>query len=209
MEQTTTTDTIEPTATINDAFDVGTWMGRRQAFALVAGRCLAADAEILSEIREKKLFRTVEQNWEDFCAKRLGMNRSYVDRVIRQFKELGPNFSKLNCFTRIKAAEYRAIAAAVTDDGLSYGGEVIALESENAPKLAEAVEAFRRDSIAETDQADPADQAFTKAEKAMKSAVSEFQRLQAMHLDDEGRTKLLSALESSRNRLDVILLSTP
>jgi hypothetical protein len=207
MEQTTTIETIEQTAT-DDAFDVGTWTGRRQAFALVAGRCLAADAEILCEIREKKLFRTVEQNWEDFCAKRLGMNRSYVDRVIRQFKELGPNFSKLNCFTRIKPAEYRAIAAAVTDDGLSYGGEVIALESENAPKLAEAVEALRRDSIAETDQADPAEHAFTKAEKAMKSAVSEFQRLQAMQLDDEGRSKLLTALESCRNRLDLILMST-
>jgi hypothetical protein len=184
-------------------------MGRRQAFALVAGRCLSADAEILSEIREKKLFRTIEQTWEDFCAKRLGMNRSYVDRVIRQFKEFGPNFSKLSCFTRIKPAEYRMIAAAVTDDGLAYGGEVIALESENAPKLAEAVEALRRDSIPETDQLDPAEQAFTKAEKAMKSAVSEFERLQAMQLDMEGRTKLMSALESCRNRLDLILMSTP
>jgi hypothetical protein len=33
-------------------------VGRRQAFALVAGCCSAADAQILFEIREKKLFRT-------------------------------------------------------------------------------------------------------------------------------------------------------
>ena len=53
MEQTSTT--------IDEAFDIGTWVGRKQAFALVAGRCSAADAEILIEIREKKLFRETEE----------------------------------------------------------------------------------------------------------------------------------------------------
>ena len=48
----------QQSTTIDEAFDVGIWVGRKQAFALVAGRCLAADAEILFEIREKKLFRT-------------------------------------------------------------------------------------------------------------------------------------------------------
>jgi len=199
---------MEQTSTIDDAFDVGTWVGRKQAFALVAGRCSAADAEILFEIREKKLFRTIEQTWEDFCVKRLGMTRSYLDRVIRQFKELGPNYGKLSCFTRIKPAEYRLIAGAVTDDGLAYGGEVIALESENAPKLAAAVEALRRDSVPETDPADPVEQAFAKAGKAVKSAVAEFQRLQAMKLDEAGRLKLLTALETCRNQLDLIHMST-
>ena len=198
----------QPITTIDDAFDVGTWVGRKQAFALVAGRCSAADAEILFEIREKKLFRTMEQTWEDFCVKRLGFGRSYADRIIRQFKEFGPNYSKLSCFTRIKSAEYRLISGAVTEDGLSYGGEVIALESENGPKLAEAVVALRRDCIPETGPVDPAQQAFAKAEKAMQSAVTEFQRLQAMKLDDEGRMKLLIALESGRSQLDLIQTST-
>src|SRR5579862_1975426 len=150
---------MEPISTIDEAFDVGTWVGRKQAFALVAGRCSAADAEILLEIRERKLFRTMEQTWEDFCLKRLGMTRSYVDRIIRQFKELGPNFSKLSSFTRIKPTEYRLIAAAVSDDGLAWGGEVIALEPENAPRLAEAVEALRRDAVPEPNPVDPAEQA--------------------------------------------------
>ena len=47
---------MEQKGAIDDAFDVGAWVGRRQAFALVAGRCSAADAEILFEIREKNLF---------------------------------------------------------------------------------------------------------------------------------------------------------
>jgi hypothetical protein len=183
-------------------------VGRKQAFTLIAGRCSAADAEILFEIREKKLFRAVEQTWEDFCFKRLGMTRSYVDRIIRQFKELGPNFSKLSCFTRIKPAEYRLIAGAVTEDGLAWGGEVIALEPENAPKLTEAVEALRRDSVPEPNPVDPAEQAFAKARKAMHTAIAEFQRLQAMNLDCMGRSNLLAALETGRSELDMIRIST-
>jgi len=199
---------MEPKSTIDEAFDVGTWVGRKQAFALMAGRCSAADADILSKIRDEKLFLPVEKTWEDFCVKRIGLSRSYVDRIIRQHKELGPDFSKLNCFTRIKPAEYRLIAGAVTQDGLAYGGEVIALEPENSTKLAEAVEALRRDSIPEADPVDPVQQAFAKAEKAVKSAIAEFQRLQAMKLDEDGRLKLVIALESCRNQVDLIHMST-
>src|SRR5271165_3870569 len=116
---------MKPISTIDQAFDAGAWVGRRQAFSLVAGRCLAADADVLYEIRDQQLFLSVEKTWEDFCVKRLGLSRSYVDRIIRQYKEFGPDYSKLNCFTRIKPAEYRLIAGAVTEDGLAYGGEVI------------------------------------------------------------------------------------
>jgi len=158
---------MEQTFTIDDGIEVGTWVGRKQAFALVAARCSAADAEILFEIREKKLFRNIEPSWEDFCTKRLGLTRSYVDRVIRQSRELGPNFTKLSSFARIKPAEYRRIAPAVTDGGLAYGGEVIALEPENAPRLAAAVEALRRDSTPDTVPGDPAELAFAKAGRAM------------------------------------------
>ncbi|SPF56146.1 conserved hypothetical protein [Candidatus Sulfopaludibacter sp. SbA4] len=199
---------MNPISTIDDAFDVGTWVGRRQAFALVAGRCAAADGDVLYEIRERKLFLTIEKTWEDFCVKRVGLSRSYVDRIIRQSKELGPDYSKLSCFTRITPAEYRLIAGAVTEDGLAYGGEVIPLAPENAPKLTQAVEALHRDSIPPADPVDPVEQAFAKAEKAVKSAIAEFQRLQAMKLDDDGRLKLVIALESCRNQVDLIHMST-
>ena len=136
---------MQQQSTIDDAFDIGALVGRRQAFALVAGRCSAADAEILFEIREKKLFRAMEATWEDFCSKRIGVTRSYVDRIIRQYREPGAAFCKLNSFTRFKPAEYRVIAGAVSEDGLAYGAEIIPLEAQNAPRLAEAVDALRRD----------------------------------------------------------------
>jgi hypothetical protein len=199
---------MEEKSTIEGAFDIGTWVGRKQAFAVVAGRCLAADAEILFDIREKKLFRTIEPTWEDFCVKRLGMTRSYVDRIIRQFKELGPRFAKLSSYTRIKPAEYRLIAGAVTEDGISYGGEVIALEPQNAPKLALAVEALRRDAVPATDPVESVAQVLARAGRALQSAVAEFKRLQAMNLDDEGRLKMLAAVGGGRNQLDTIYRAT-
>ena len=32
--------------------DLGIWLGRKQAFSVVAGRCSAADAECLRQIRD-------------------------------------------------------------------------------------------------------------------------------------------------------------
>lgn len=115
-----------------------------------------------------------------------------------------PNFSKLNSFTRIKPAEYRLIATAVTEEGVCYDGQVIPMDAENAPKLAEAVEALCRESAPEAAPADPAGPSFAKAEKLLESAVAEFRRLQAMNLDEEGRLKLLIAVESGRDHLEQI-----
>jgi hypothetical protein len=195
---------MEAITTVDDAFEVGAWTGRRQAFALVAGRCSAADADILAKIREEKLFRSMEPSWDAFCSKRLGLTRSYVDRIIRQYKELGPAFAKLNSFTQIKPSEYRRIAGAITEDGLAFGGEVIALEPENAPQLAEAVQALRTDATAEADSPDSAEQAFAKAEKSVKVAIAEFQRLHAMPLDENARNKLIVLVDNCRRQFSLL-----
>ena len=96
----------------------------------------------------------------------------------------------------------------ITDDGLSYGGELIALECDNATRLGEAIQALRRDWTQAADPIDPVEQAFAKAGKAMKSAVAEFQRLQTMKLDGEARLKLTIALENGRSQLDLLQAST-
>jgi len=199
---------MEQSSTAEDVFDLGVWVGRRQGFAVVAGRCSAADAEILFEIREKKLFRSMETTWEDFCNKRLGIDRSYADRLIRQFQQLGPNFCKLSSFTRIRPADYRLIAGALTDGGLSYDGDVIPLEPGNAPKLTQAVEALRRDSAAQETPDDIANQSLAKVDRTLRSAVADIRRLQAMALDDAHRMELLIIVESCRDELNQIRLST-
>src|SRR5437868_3723588 len=185
-------DTIK---TITGGLDLGTWLGRHQAFGLVAGRCSAAFAESLLEIKERKLYLATDENWEDFCANRLGISRATADRVLRQHKQLGEGYDKLNSFVKIKPSEYRLIAAAVSEDGLSYAGETIPMEPENAPALARAVEALRAEAVAPEPPPDPVGQAFAKAEKAVQTALAEFTRLQAMQLDEESRQRLVLAVE--------------
>ena len=51
------------------------------------------------------------------------------------------------------------------------------------------------------------DQALVKVERAMKSAVTEFKRLQTTTRDDARRVELLIAAETCRDQLDLIRLA--
>ena len=199
---------MEPTETTEAILNLGTWLGRKQAFGLMAGRCTVAEIECLVEVCDGKLYLAIEPTFEAYCKNHLGITARTANRLIRQFKQQGPNLARLNSFTRIKPSEYRLFAAAVTEEGFFYNGETIPLEPENAPKLAQAVDAIRRESAPEPEPLDPAAQAFAKAEKSLQAAVAEFTRLQAMKLDGEGRLKLLVTVEAGRAQLDRICMST-
>ena len=190
------------------SMDLGTWLGRNQAFGVVAGRCSAAFAECLIEIKEHKHYLAMEDTWEGFCDKHLGMSRATADRIVRQYKQLGSGYSKLNSYVKIKPTEFRLIAAAVSEDGLSYNGETIPLEPGNTPQLARAVEALRNELAPEAPPVDLAEQAFAKAGKAVETALAEFSRLQAMNLDEESRLRLVLAVESACASFEQIRLST-
>jgi hypothetical protein len=197
-----------PINTTLGGFNLGTWLGRNQALGMMAGRCSAGFAECIIEIKDGKLYLATDDTWEAFCANRLGISRATADRMIRQYKQLGAGYSKLNSFVRIKPSEYRLIAAAVTEDSLTYNGETIPLEPGNSPQIARAVEALRGEIVPEPPPAVTPDQSFAKAEKAVETALAEFSRLQTMDLDEEGRLRLLIAVETARDSLDKIRLST-
>ena len=125
-------------------FDLGTWLGRRQAFSMIAGRASAADAECLRRIREQKLYRSRTAKWPEFCVRYVGASKTNVDRMIRQLEEFGPPFFQLAQLTRISPETYRAIAPQVGQEGLRFEGEAIALVPENAEKVSAAVAEMRR-----------------------------------------------------------------
>ena len=114
----------------------------------------------------------------------------------------------MNNFKRIKPADYLRIASAVTDEGLSYGGEIIPLEAGHAAELGQAIDALRRESVPELASVDPSERAFAKAEKSLQAALAEFERLQAMTLGEDDRLRLVVAVEAGRDHLDRIRLST-
>jgi hypothetical protein len=199
---------MDQSNTTHDAFRIGTWLGRKQAFGLVAGRCAVAEIECLLEVYESKMYQAVEPTFEAYCKNHLGISSRTAMRLMQQYQKQGPELAKLNSFTRIRPSEYRLFAASLSEEGLVHNGETIPLEPENRPQLAQAVDAIRRESAGDPEPLDPAAKAFAKAEKAMQSAVAEFTRLQDMKLDEEGRLKLLITVESGRKQLDLICMST-
>jgi hypothetical protein len=131
---------------LEDALEVGTWLGRRQAFSIVAGRCSAADAQCLRELRESKKYKSMGLTWEECCKQRAGIHRSSAEAIIRNLDEFGPDYFVIAQVTRISADEYRRISGSVRDHALLHSGEQIPIAVENAPRLITAVDALRREA---------------------------------------------------------------
>jgi hypothetical protein len=190
--------------------DLGTWLGRKQAFGLMAGKCSAADAECLRNIRENKLYRCLQLNWDNFCREHVGISRPVVDKIVRQLEEFGPAFFQLSGVMRITADEYRLIAGSVTEEGVLYNGERIPISVENAFRLTRAVDALRSHASLPTPQpvAYDSERALARAEKLLRAALAGLANLHAGKLDAGGRARLQAAAGSARDQLNRILLST-
>ena len=119
--------------------ELGQWLGRREAFGLIAGRCSAADIECLRRIRDEKMYRDRAHNWDQFCTEQIGASRRRVDQSIRHLEEFGPAFFHAAQLTRITAEEFRAIAPDVSAEGVRLDGEVIAFVPEERRRVAAAI----------------------------------------------------------------------
>ena len=143
-----------------------------------------------------------------YCRQQVGISKATVDRIIRLDQELGPNYYKFNSCVPIHPREYRLIAAAITDDGVSYHGAIISLDPENAPRLAPIVQALRRQSAQQTAASASVEQSLAKAEKSFETSLRQLERIQAVALDPESRLRFLIAIESGLDRLDRIRKTT-
>ncbi len=121
----------------DDAYQLGTWVGRKQAFAALAGRCSAADAECLRRVRNSKMYRALKMSWREFCKQRLGMSGSTADLTIHRLEEFGPQYFILAHATGITPQQYRRIRGSVRGQTLLHAGEEISIQAENAPWLAD------------------------------------------------------------------------
>ena len=123
--------------------EIGEWLGRRQAFGLLASRCTAADAECLKRLRDNKSYKRLRMTWEEFCRDKAGVSRKYADKLIHDLEEFGTNYFRLAELTQMSTDTYRLIAGAVSDEGIEYQGEKIPLTPENRKRVAEAVEQLK------------------------------------------------------------------
>jgi len=133
-----------PVAVEGNAEELFRWLGRRDAFSLMAGRCSAADVQCLKRIRDGKLYLGYATDWPEFCERFLHMSKSNANRLIALRDELGDAYFYIAQVTGISLKEYRTlIAPAVSEDGIRFEREVIPLIPENSKRVAETVSHLR------------------------------------------------------------------
>jgi hypothetical protein len=140
MQEVTTTKAVEEACD----FELGIMLGTRKAFASVAGRCSAADAECLRRLRKKRLYLSRAETWEEFCPKFLGLSKTHANRIIRNLEEFGPDYFEVAQLTRITPEQYRTIAPAIREKNIHVNGQAIALLPENSDRVTAAVAELRQ-----------------------------------------------------------------
>jgi hypothetical protein len=173
-----------------DLVELGAWLGRHQAFGMIANRCSAADAECLKQIRDSGHYKKLGQSWAQFCEERAGISRVYADRLINHLKEFGANYFRLSEVIPISPETYRLIAGAVSEEGLEVDGQKIPLTPENRKRVLAAVEKMRG-------KAAPKSNADTIRRK-LDAVVAE---LKAMEPTGSERLVLIGALDEGARKL--------
>jgi hypothetical protein len=120
-------------------YDLGRWIGRREAFAAIAGKCTAAEALSLREIRDSKSYRLLGINWDECCSKVFGSSRRNVERILRPLDEFGPMYYHVAQITHVTPEEYRSIAAHISAEGVRLDDAVIPVIEELSEQVSAAV----------------------------------------------------------------------
>jgi len=182
------------------SLEAGILLGHTQAFAMIAGRCSAAQAVAIRHLREDRLYKSVTEKWEDFCASHLKMSKRNADQIIALLDEFGPKYFEIAQLTRISAATYRAIQPHIKDGALHHEGEAIALIEANSKKIAAAVGEIRRKKAPASDLA----HRFVKISERSKALVADYKRLAAEDRNREHRQRILGMLRWLSLELDVL-----
>jgi hypothetical protein len=129
----------------NQFIELGAWLGRGQAFGVVANGSTAAQAECLRQIHESGTYKQTGLTWEDFCQEYVGLPRQRVDELIKNLEEFGKTFFELSNIVRISPEAYRRVASKIKDQSIQIGSELVPIIPENAARIRRAVNQARAD----------------------------------------------------------------
>jgi hypothetical protein len=189
--------------------ELGVALGQNQAFAVLAGRCSAAQAMGLKRLREEKLYKRCTEHWDEFCETYVKISRAQVDRMIQWLDEFGPGFFEVSGLTRISPETYRAIAPAVKDGVLHFHGEPIELTAENSRKVAAAIAELRRALPAKEAAPPPPPEMhkrLAELEKRSSAFLKEFQEISRLERHGENWLQFASILSHVHSALARIAL---
>ena len=125
------------------AFELGAWLGRHQAFGLIANKCSAADAACLREIRDNKHYRALGLTWEEFCSRHTGIDRRTADRIVERLEEFGEAYFNLSQLIPIHPSGFRELASSVSGNTIELDGQKIPITPDHALEIIEAVRELR------------------------------------------------------------------
>ena len=191
-------DDLKPSQSVDDAgaFELGMMLGSRKAFASLAGRCSAADADCLRRVRDKKLYLSRAATWEEFCPQFLGLSKTHANRIIRYLEEFGSDYFEIAQLTRVTPEQYRAIAPAIRDRNIHVEGQAIALIPENSDRVAAAVAALRQ---AAPTPARPVslEERMAAIQRRFDQLAADYKELAACSLSLEDRSEVHSMLSNA------------
>jgi hypothetical protein len=173
--------------------DAGAWVGRQQAFAVIANQCSAAQALCLKRVRETRLYEKLELTWDEFCKEYAGISRACADKLIQQHEEFGEAYFRLSEIARISPETYRQISSQVSDEGLEFDGRKLALIPENAPQIRAAVQTLRAQLKEARDANQPASPGITQLLIRMDALLEEVS-MRSRRLLDAGQRAGLQGL---------------
>jgi len=193
---------------LEEAFELGEWLGRKQAFSGMAGRCTAADALCILKVRSEKKYKATGLTWDEFCSRHLGISRAQADKTIRLLEEFGETYFYLTGLVPITPQDYRLIAGSVGADGVEHAGERIPIAPQNAVKLAEAVGKLKQQARLALPAPKPEPAAAVmpgeqvgRAIDRLQDAVAEMERLLAGGAGNYNLSVLMTVLGGSSQRL--------
>jgi len=123
--------------------EVGTWIGRHQAFGLIANKCSAADAACLREIRDNRHYRALGLTWKEFCSRHTGIDRRTADRIVERLEEFGEAYFNLSQLIPIHPSGFRELGPSVSGNTIELDGRKIPITPDHAPQIIEAVRELR------------------------------------------------------------------
>jgi uncharacterized protein YPO0396 len=178
--------------TAKNWMEAGAWVGRQQAFAVIASKCSAAQAAALKEIKESRSYEQLGLSWEEFALQYVGVGRERADALIRQYAEFGEAYFRLSRIARISPATYRQVAPTVENDTVEIDGEKLDLTLPNAVKIRAAIRKMR-DQLNQAREAAGLRQplALTDLRNRLDALVEEARRLSYYYPPNSSRNDLV------------------
>jgi hypothetical protein len=181
--------------------DIGTRIGRGQAFGMIANHSLAAQAACMRQIRESEEYKTLDLTWEEFCRQYVGMSRRHADELIHNLEEFGAAYFRLSEIIRVSPETYRQIADKVEGEEIEIEGHMVLIAPENAPRIRTAIQRLRSQLQEAQKRQGGAVLSVSSLDRMINDGVSEITRASELIADQHLRITLAGIADYAIRRL--------